>query len=136
MLSNVITLTVDETNDGATTPDVDHEFTRFDTYNTRSVFHRDNHSVDMRDTLGFYRTVPKPNGIDRGNLKTSFKFTKDIQVTGKDGVSILTKPIIFELNATIPVGATSEEIMRERQKAVSLLDDDVIMCALNETQSI
>lgn len=136
MLSNVITLTVDETNDGATTPDVDHEFVRFDTFNTRSVFHHSTHAEDKRDMLGFYRTTPKPNGLDRGNIKTSFKFTKDVEVDGSDGVSTLTKPIIFEVNATVPLGADSAEILLERQKVVALMDDDVIMAALNEKRSI
>jgi hypothetical protein len=135
MQDNTITLSVDEANDGVTTADVDHIYQRFDSFSTRSLYHHNGHEPDMRDMLGFYRTAAKRNGNNRGSQRSSFKFTKDVEVTGVDGNTVIT-PMYFEVNASIPLGVSDADIMKERQKCISLLDDDSIMTPLNTDLSI
>lgn len=136
MQTNEITLTVDELNDGVTTADVDHVFTRFDEYQNRSVYNGSTHTFESRDQLGLYRTFPKPNANFKGVRKSTVKFTKDIVVTGVDGVSSITSPIITEISFSIPVGATDAQILIERQKALALLDLDAVMTPLNSLLEI
>lgn len=124
MQPNEITLTVDENNDGGTTANVDYVYNRFDTFTGRSVFNSNNHSEDSRETLSLYRTSAKASGLFRGVRKTAFKFTTDVQVVGTDGVSLITSPIITEVKMSIPLGATAEQAMLERQKALAFLDAD------------
>lgn len=130
MQLDVITLSVDEQNDGV--GPVDHVFSRFEEYQNRSVYIGANHTMSAKDTLSLYRTFPKSSGNFKGVAKTSFKFSKDLVVDGVDGVSQLTAPIIVDVSFSIPVGATSEQILIARQRALSLLDLDTIMTPLNE----
>lgn len=133
MQDNSITITVDEDNDGATTADVDYIFRRLNDFPFRSSYiHTTDHAVDSRNTLGFYASEAKPSNGFRGVQRSSFKFTKDIEVLGQDGVSNLTAPIIFELKASVPVGATNAQLLVERQKCIAMLDDDTMMDKLNE----
>lgn len=125
-LDQTITITVDETNDGATTADVDHVYERYQEFDTRSVYHFSGHEPDSRDMLSFYRTPAKRNGNDRGSQKTSFKFTKDVIVTGVDGSDIV-KTQYYELNCSIPLGVDEAERILQRQRVVALADDDDIM---------
>jgi hypothetical protein len=85
-----------------------------------------------KDTLSLYRTFPKPSGNFKGVCKTSFKFSKDISVTGVDGVSQLTAPIIVEVAFSLPVGATHAQVLLAQQRALSMLDLDSVMTPLNE----
>lgn len=135
MQPNDITLTVDETNDGSTTADVDHIYTKFDLFNTRSVYHHSAHEPDMRDMLSFYRTPAKASGNSRGTQKSAFKFTKDWTVVGRDGSNIVL-PGYLEVNASIPLGVTDAQVMVQRQKAIALLDLDLIVNALMADLSI
>ena len=132
MQANEITLTVDETNDGVTTADVDHVFSRFEETLNRSVYIGPSHAIASRNTLSLHRSFPTTNGNFRGVQKTSFKFTRDMAVDGVDGVSTLTAPMIVEVKISIPVGVTSADILLQRQVALSLLDRDDIMGPLNE----
>lgn len=130
MQTDQITLSVDEQNDGV--GPVNHVFTRFEEYQNRSVYIGDSHSMAAKDTLGLYRTFPKPSGNFKGVAKTAVKFSKDVLVTGADGVSQLTAPIIVDISFAIPVGATHGDILVARQRALALLDLDAIMDPLNE----
>lgn len=121
MQPNVITLNVDESNDGITTADVDYVYNRYDTYSTRSIFNGDGHLPDMRKQLSLYRTPAKSNGNFRGTTKSAFKFTTDISVAGVDGTTTVTSPIIFEVSASIPLGATSAQVLLEQMKVVAAL---------------
>lgn len=134
MLDNVITLSVDEENDGV--GPVNHVFNRFEEYQNRSVYIGTNHSMATKDTLNLYRTFPKASGNFRGVAKTAFKFSKDLTVTGVDGVSQLSAPIIVDVSFSIPVGATHAQILVARQRALALLDLDVVMTPLNEQQMV
>lgn len=64
------------------------------------------------------------------------KFSRDIVVDGADGLSQLTAPIILDVSISVPVGATHEQILIARQRALALLDLDAVMTPLNETLMI
>jgi len=130
MQPNDITLSVDTENDGVGLES--QVFSRFEEHLNRSQYIGPNHSVSARNILGLYRTFPKVNGNFRGVAKTSTKFTEDILVSGVDGVSQLTSPIIVEISFSIPVGATHAQILEARQRALALLDLDTVMTPLNE----
>lgn len=130
MQPNVITLSVDEQNDGV--GPVNHVFTRFDEYQNRSVYTSATHSMALKDTMSLYRTMPKASGNFRGVMKSAIKFSQDILVTGVDGVSQLSAPIIVDISFSIPVGATPAQTMIARQRALSALDFDTVMAPLND----
>jgi hypothetical protein len=127
---NTLVITVDEANDGDTTADVQHTYERFETFNTRSVFHHSDHLPDLRKMLGFYRTPAKRSGNRRGSQKSAVKFTWDVIVPGVDGTNIVETHYI-EVNSSIPLGVTSAEAKARRQHVVAVLDDDTIMDTLN-----
>lgn len=132
---DVITLSVDEENDGV--DPVDHVYGSYDrSASNRSVYTEASHLPYMRDILTFYRTPAKPNGNFRGVQKSAFKTTKDFVVTGVDGVAQLTAPVIIEVSFSIPVGVSAADVLVERQKTVALADYDVVMNALNNQLSI
>lgn len=133
MLADTLTISVDEENDGV--GPVNHVFTRFEDTPTRSTYIGANHSLSARDTLNFYRTLPKPSGNFNGVAKTALKFSKDIVVDGRDGADV-TAPIIIEVSASIPVGATAAQVLVARQRVVSLLDLDAVMVPFMGQQMI
>lgn len=134
MQPNEISLAVDEDNSGSGT--TNHIYTRFEEFLNRAVYISSSHALDAKDTLSFYRTLPKPSGNFRGVAKTALKFSQDILVTGVDGTSQLTAPIIIEVSCSLPVGASASQALIARQRAVTLLDTDAIMVALMEQQMI
>lgn len=134
MQPNEITLAVDEENDGVGL--VNHVFTRFEEYQNRALYISADHTLDARDTLGLYRTLPKKSGNFKGVAKTSCKFSKDVSVPTVDGAGNITAPIILEVSFSLPVGATPEDALIMRQRAVTLLDDDAIMVPLMEQQMV
>lgn len=132
---NTITLNVDETNDGATTANVNHVYERFEAFNTRSIYHHTSHLPDLRSMLGFYRTPAKRNGNRRGSQKSSVKFTWDVIVPGVNGENIVETQYI-EVNFSIPLGVPAADVLARRQHVVAILDDDSIMNDLNMKLSI
>lgn len=132
MLDNEITLAVDTANTGVTTDVV---YSRYDSYQNRSVFISDTHQPDNRDLLTFSRTFPKVAGTFRGVRKTSVKFTEDCEVSTNDGGTTLSSQIA-EVKFSIPVGVPTAAIIAFRQKVVALLDDDDVMSPLNDLQMI
>lgn len=129
-----ITLSIDEENDGAGLVDVD--YLRYDgSLTNRSVYIAEDHVLDARHALTFYRTPPKPNGNFKGVAKSAFKFTKDYTVLGVDG-SNLVSPVIVEVSFSIPVGVTAADSLIEMQRSLALLDYDVVMAPLNDQQMI
>jgi hypothetical protein len=127
MQEDIITLAVDELNDDTT---VNHVFNRFEEYSNRSVYTEDNHQLTSKDLLTLYRTFPKPSGNFKGTAKSTFKFSKDYQVLGVDGVALLTSPLIVEVSFSVPVGVSAADQLIGRQKAISLLDYDDLMTKL------
>jgi hypothetical protein len=130
MQPNTISVNVDTLNDGTTI--VEEDYTRYEEYQNRSVYIGENHSLSARDMLNLYRTFPKANGNSKGVAKSAVKLTLDVDVPGIDGIATLTVPFIIDISFSIPVGASSAAILRARQRALALLDSDVIMTALNE----
>jgi len=53
-------------------------------------------------------------------------------VTGVDGTTTVTAPIIVEVSFSVPVGATAAQTMLHRQRALALLDLDSVMAPLND----
>lgn len=134
MQPNEITLAVDEDNSGVGT--TNHVYTRFEEFLNRASYISGNHALGAKDTLGFYRTLPKTSGNFRGVAKTAVKFSQDIQVDGVDGTSQITAPIIIEVSMSLPVGATAAQALIARQRVVTLLDTDSVMVPLMEQQMI
>lgn len=130
MQPNQITLSVDEQNDGI--DPVNHVFTRFEEFQNRATYIGPGHSMAARNTLGIYRTFPKIAGNFRGVSKSAVKFSQDMAVTGVDGVSTLTAPMIAELSFSFPVGVSAANQKAFRQKVLALLDLDTVMEPLND----
>lgn len=132
MQENTITLPVDLANDSNL---VNVVFTRFEEQPNRTTYIGSGHSFDNRNTLGLYRTFPTKNGNFRGVAKSAVKFTKDISVAGVNEQPI-TAPVIIDITFSVPVGTDSSTLVAMRQKALSLLDTDLIMDKLNRTLEI
>lgn len=129
MQPDSITLSVDAANDGNPANQV---FTRYAEYDNRSEYIGADHSIALKDELKFYRTQPKPNGNFKGTARSTCKFSKDYAVPGVDETTTVASPVIVEVSFSCPVGVSSADITEMRQRAVSLLDDDTVMVALNE----
>lgn len=129
MLDNSITLSVDLLNSGVTT---DIDFTRVDVFPNRSMYKSEADTYILRDSLGFYRTLPKRSGNSLGVAKGAFKFTHDIVVAGVDPTTSITAPELLEVSFNWPVGSTAESRKIMRQRAIALLDDDTLMERLGE----
>jgi hypothetical protein len=129
MLDNNLTLSVDLLNND-TTADID--FVRVDVFPNRSIYKSDEDSYVLRDTLGFYRTLPKRSGNSLGVKKGAFKITQDQSVPGVDPTTSNTAPEIIEVAFNSPVGSTPATRMIMRQRAIALLDNDALMERLGE----
>jgi hypothetical protein len=132
MLADQITLPVDELNDDTL---VNYVFSRFSDTLNNSTYIGAEHASDARDTLKFYRTFSKANGNFRGVKKSAFKFSWDQQVTGVDGVSVITAPLISDVAFSIPEGTTDANVLIMRQRIIALLDH-ALMDSLNITQMV
>lgn len=124
MQPNVITLAVDLLNNATL---VDHDFTRYEEYQNRAVYIGENHTVAAKDTLGFYRTLPKQSGNFRGVGKSAIKFSQDLSVAGVDATTTLTSALIGEVSFSAPVGSTAAQRKILRQRIIALLDNDSVM---------
>lgn len=124
MLNDSITLAVDTLNSGVPTNLV---LTRVDESDSgRSLYIGPDHEMGERDQLQFYRTLPKPAGKFKGVARSSFKFTKDVEVLDNEGNTIVA-PYIFEVSQSIPVGVTDATRVIMRQRGIAALDDDTLM---------
>lgn len=130
MQPDLITLSVNTDNDDGTTPAVDIDYTRFDTYQNRSIYIADNHTLALRDMLGFYRTFPKQNGNFRGVQKSAVKFTIDQSVPGVDAETTIIHPSLGEVSFNFAVGVSDAHRLEMRMRMVAILLDDAIMDAL------
>lgn len=129
MLDNSLTLSVDVAHDSNL---VDITYTRFDELLNRSVYNSENHNDLKRDTLGFYRTLPKKSGNSRGVKKSAFKLTQDQDVPGVDATTTLVAPAIFDVSSSLPVGTSPAVVMEMRQRLVALINSDVFIKRLME----
>jgi hypothetical protein len=129
MLDNTLTLSVDTLNNDSPTDEV---YTRFDELLNRSVYHSEDHTYSVRDTLNFYRTLPKRAGNSLGVRKSAIKFTQDQEVTGVDSTTTFVQPALLDIAFNLPVGTTPAAAMLLRQRAIALLDDDTFIMSLTE----
>jgi len=129
-----ITLAVNEDNDDGTTAEVSIVFDRQEVYNGRSVYTTDLSSSIARETIGLYASPPKPSGNVLGTGKCSVKVTTDVSVPGADGVAVYTKPIIWKIEGSVPVGASPAIVKAERMKLAALLIRDDVMVQLVNNQ--
>jgi len=118
-----IALMVDEANDSTL---VEHDLARDISVNRTSMYYDEDHTVASRNMLTFKSVLPKTSGNFYGTLRTNFKFTKDIVVTGVNGEDIKV-PLIGEASFSLPSGVTPAEVLVLRQKMVALLDNDTVM---------
>lgn len=118
MLDNQITLPVDMLKNGTLTNRV---YSRYSEFTDRSLYSGPNHTLTNRETLGFYRTQPKPNNVDYGVAKSAIKLTKDSDVTNRAGATI-KKPFIGDVLFSIPVGATAAQTLSFRQELIAVID--------------
>jgi hypothetical protein len=133
MLPNEITLAVDEDNDGGTTPAVNHDYRRFREFAGRTTYiHTSGHSAVARNTLDFYATEAKPAGNFCGVRRSAVKFTVDYEVTGRDGVTTITSPVIIEMKISAPVGVSNANLVKEKQKMDAIIDLDSVLSPLME----
>lgn len=132
-LSQDITISVDAANDSNPANQV---YSRFDSYQNRSVYIGADHAPDARNMLGFYRTFPTKSGNFKGVAKTSVKFTQDVEVSGVDSSTTLTSPIILDLSFSVPVGAPVADLVEVRQRLLALIDNDTFMNSLNIQQMV
>lgn len=118
MQANTITLPVDLLNNGTTTDEV---FSRYNEELNKSTYVGPNHSLQARNKMELYRTLPKRAGNFLGAAKGSIKFTCDVTVAGADGVDIVV-PQIFEASYSLPVGSTTAQAVANRQRLIAALD--------------
>lgn len=131
MQANTITLPVDVLNNGTL---VDKDYTRHSEEVNKTVYNGPGHTLQSRNTMTLYRTLPKRVGNFLGSAKTSIKFTRDYAVPGADGVNG-TVPAILNVDFSLPVGITAAQSLELRQHVVAALDH-AFAATLNDAQEI
>lgn len=124
MQPNTIVLPVDYLNTGVTT---DETYRRIEEFQNRALYAGPSHTLLQRDTLALYRTANKRSGNFHGVAKVAGKFTLDVEVPGVDSTTTVTAPAIGEVNFAIPVGVSSADKLKIRQRILALIDMDAIM---------
>lgn len=132
MQSDLITLPVDISDNN--TP-VDMVYSRQEAHLNRTVYIGPNHQPDMRELLTFYRSPIKSTSTFKGVMRTSFKFTKDVEVLNPVGETIVS-PIIIECSFSVPVGANEADRLEATQAAGALALFRPVMAGLIDLQSI
>jgi hypothetical protein len=130
MQPNTITLDVNHDNDDGTTAEVSHVLTRYDEYQNRTEYIDEDHTLALRNKVGFYRTFPKVSGNYKGTAKSAVKFTQDVAVEGVDSTTTVTAPGIIDIGFSFPIGMTPAQTLELRMRAVAMLLDDAIMAPL------
>jgi hypothetical protein len=105
-------------------------YTRFDELVNRSVYNSATHDYALRDTLGFYRTLPKRAGNFMGTKKSALKFTRDQSVPGADATTTNVAPMLFDLAASIPVGTPTDNIIEGLNDLAALISDQAFIMKL------
>lgn len=123
-----IVLSVDAENNASPANET---YTRYEEYQNRAAYIGSDHALDNRNTLAIYRTFPTKSGNFKGTAKSSVKFTQDVSVAGVDSSTTITAPIILDLSFSVPVGATSADLIHVRQRLLALIDNDSFMDSLN-----
>lgn len=133
MQPNIIDLTVDPLNNGTTEVQ---NYRRFSDSDNRALYIGDDHTGTKRDTLTLLRSLPKTSGTFKGMMKTSAKFTLDIEVPSTVvGVSVIA-PYIVDISVSLPVGTDPVVAQLVRQRVVALMDKEAVVKNLHELQEI
>jgi hypothetical protein len=132
MLDNTITLPVDQAGNDT---EVDEDYTRFEETQNRTVYIGEDHSLSARNTITLTRNFPTVSGNFKGVAKSALKMTQDIEVDGVDSTTSNTSPMIAAANFSIPVGATSAQVMLIRQRLIAAIDHE-IAARLTETLEV
>lgn len=123
MLSNAISLSVDSDLDGTAETTLD--YARYSEETNKTVYVRSDHQINDRHEMALFRRLPVRSGNYNGNYKLTLKFTDEDTVAGVDGTDIVA-PIIFSVEASIPVGVTAAAIAELRGRvAAALADSDL-----------
>jgi len=128
MQADQIVLSVDAANDGNPANET---YERYQEFENRSVYIGSTHVPEARDILALYRTFPNKSGNSKGVSKSTVKFTEDVEVAGVDSATTLTAPIILELSFSVPVGTPAATVVKLRQRALAMLDNDTLMDSVN-----
>jgi hypothetical protein len=117
---NTITLSVDPLNDG--NPE-DRVFTRWYPDTHRTIYNGPSHTLAAPEQMTLYRTLPKVTGNFLGTAKSACKFTFTVEVEDAEGNST-TKPCIFEVSVSAPVGTPAATLVEGSQHVVAACDND------------
>jgi hypothetical protein len=131
-----ITLSVNTDNDDGTTAEEEITYSHFQTFENRSEYISEDHTLELRDKLVLYRTFPKTAGNFRGTAKTAVKTTKDHSVEGVDNSTTIVAPGIIETSFSFPVGMTEAQKTELRMRHVAMLSEDTVMLPLQSQQMI
>lgn len=132
MLPNTITLGVDLLNNGTLSNE---SFNRLEELVNRSTYRGPDHSTSARNTMQFYRTLPKRSGNYLGAAKVAAKFTTDKVVKDSSGNDI-SAPLIADVSFSIPVGVTPADMKAIRQRIIASLDQDSVWDLVMQYQEI
>jgi S1-C subfamily serine protease len=89
---------------------VDHNYTRDEVVvNKTTYISSDEHVLDDRQQMQFYRTRAKRNGNSRGSSKVAVKLTDDVAVLNVAGDGNNVLPAILEISASLPLGISDAE---------------------------
>jgi hypothetical protein len=132
MLDNTITLAVDQAGNDTIVSEL---YTRFEEQLNRSVYIGDDHSLSTRNQMAVTRSSATVSGNFRGVAKSAIKFTQDITVPGVDVTTSNSAPMIGSSNFSIPVGATSAQVMLLRQRMIAGIDH-AFAARLTERQEV
>jgi hypothetical protein len=134
MQDQILTLVVDPANDSN---NVNEAYRRYSSNElNRTLYIGPDHTTVMRNTLTLLRTPAKRNGRSFGVDKATFKFTQDVLVPTTTPDVDMVAPAIVEVAFSLPVGATPEDAMHLRQRAIAVLDNDTIVSPLHELLEI
>lgn len=136
MLPNQIVLAVNELNDDGTVPEVIRNYSRYIEHLNRSEYISDDHTLAVRDKLGFYRTFQKKVGNFAGVAKAAAKITSDYSVVGNDSIATFIAPGIIDIGFSLPVGMTPVQIRALRMRAAALLCNEIVMVPLAEQLNV
>ena len=123
-----LTISVDADGDGAGAA-ADEVWSNFDRLGNRSIYHSVVHTPVVRDMLTLYRTLPKPTTNFYGVQKSAVKLSKDVTVDIPNGETTRS-PIIFEMSASVPVGADAADVLLLEERIKGLINNRDFMTRL------
>jgi len=93
----------------------------------RTSWHGESHTDQMRDELSLLVGDPKTSANFRGVRKSTFKITRDQEVTGVDTSTELIAPLIANVSFSAPVGTSDAAFIDVCEAIRGLLDQPALM---------